>query len=65
MKPGELRRFQDDAFFGSEKHRNGQVFLVVSCEQRHLIDILVDGDLDAGWSQQVIEDMSEVLSESR
>lgn len=64
VKPGDLRRFHEDAFFANEKEFNGKLFLVLSGEFNG-VDILVDGILDEGWSQRIIEDHSEPVNETR
>ena len=52
MKPGDLRRFHDDAFFANEKHLNGKVFMIVEITPNNEhpsvphTTILVDGVLD-------------------
>ena len=63
MKPGDLRRFHDDAFLAKERELNSRIFLVLSVESNG-VDILVDG-AQMGWSQRVIEDCSEPVNESR
>jgi len=71
MKPGELRRFRDDAFVAKEKHLNGAVFMIIelSPDNRDLSEryatILVDGTLDDDWFYYVIENRSEPLDEAR
>jgi hypothetical protein len=69
MKPGELRRFHDDAFFANEKHLNGKVFMIVEMtpDNEHptvlKATILVDGVLDDDWSYRILEDNSEAVDE--
>lgn len=64
MKPGDLRRFRTNAFHVSEKHRNGRLFLIMPWTQPHNITILMDGNLDPGWSYRVLEDNSEAVDEA-
>jgi hypothetical protein len=64
MKPGELRRFYDDAFSRDEIRLNGKVFLVLPWQVGHKITILVDGGLESFWSQNVHKDTSELIGET-
>lgn len=70
MKPGDLRRFHDDAFVAKEKHLNGVVFMIVELSpdngilsERHAT-ILIDGKLDDDWYYYVLENHSEAVDES-
>ena len=63
MKPGDLRRFHDDAFFANEKEFNGKLFLILSVNFNG-VDILMNGILDDGWSERIIEDWSEPVNEA-
>lgn len=69
MKPGDLRRFHDDAFVAKEKHLNGVVFMIVEVtpDNGDLSDrratILVNGTLDDDWYYYVIENHSEPVDE--
>ena len=67
MKPGDLRRFHDDAFVAKEKHLNGKVFMIVELSpdngilsERHAT-ILIDGKLDDDWYYYVLENHSEAV----
>ena len=67
MKPGDLRRFHDDAFVAKEKHLNGVVFMIVELSpdngilsERHAT-ILIDGKLDDDWYYYVLENHSEAV----
>jgi len=40
---------------------NSKLFLVLSVDV--WVDIVADGIVDGGWSQRIIEDNSEVISE--
>jgi len=71
MKPGELRRFHDDAFPTNDKHLNGTVFMIVSMRpgvlrgpDQSYATILVDGTLDDHWHSRTLEDMSEPVNEA-
>ncbi len=64
MKPGDLRRFHDDAFMLGDVRFNGKLFLVLSVDF-DWVDIVADGIFDGGWSQRVIEERSEPVSETR
>ena len=67
MKPGDLRRFHDDAFFANEKHLNGKVFMIVEITPNNEhpsvphATILVDGVLDDDWFYRILEDNSEMV----
>ena len=70
MKPGDLRRFHDDAFVAKEKHLNGVVFMIVELSpdngilsERHAT-ILIDGKLDDDWYYYVLENHSEEVDEA-
>lgn len=69
MKPGDLRRFHDDAFVAKEKHLNGATFMIVEVtpDNEELSDrratILVNGTLDDDWYYYVIENHSEPVDE--
>jgi hypothetical protein len=74
MKPGELRRFKKDAFSETNpfKRYSGETFIILSRKPRRYaypaqydIDILVCGELSAGWSDKAITDFSEVVDEAR
>ena len=71
MKPGDLRRFHDDAFVAKEKHLNGATFMIVEVtpDNEELSDrratILVNGTLDDDWYYYVIENHSEPVDEAR
>jgi len=71
MKPGELRRFRDDAFVAKEKHLNGAVFMIVELSpdngdlSERYATILVNGTLDDDWYYYVIENHSEDVDETR
>ena len=67
MKPGDLRRFHDDAFVAKEKHLNGAAFMIVELSpdngilsERHAT-ILIDGKLDDDWYYYVLENHSEAV----
>ncbi len=70
MKPGDLRRFHNDAFVAKEKHLNGAVFMIVelSSDNEDLSErratILVDGKLDDDWYYWVVENHSEAIDEA-
>jgi hypothetical protein len=74
MKPGELRRFKKDAFpeNSSFKRYSSETFIILSRKParygrpaQYDIDILVCGELSAGWSDKAITDFSEVVDEAR
>ena len=71
MKPGDLRRFHDDAFPTNDKHLNGSVFMIFSMRpgvahpDQSYATILVDGTLDDHWHSRTLEDMSEAIDETR
>lgn len=71
MKPGDLRRFHDDAFVAKEKHLNGAVFMIVELSpdngdlSERRATILVNGTLDDDWYYYVIENHSEDVDETR
>lgn len=71
MKPGELRRFKKDVFPGNSafERYSGETFIILSRKPRRYaypaqydIDILVCGELSAGWSDKAITDLSEVVN---
>jgi len=70
VKPGDLRRFHDDAFVAKEKHLNGAVFMIVELSPDNGVPseryaaILVDGTLDDDWFYYVIENHSEAVDEA-
>jgi len=64
MKPGDLRRFRDDAFRLGDVRFNGKLFLVLSVDF-DWVDIVADGIVDDGWSQRIIEESSEPVSDTR
>lgn len=70
MKPGDLRRFHDAAFFANEKHLNGAVFMIVELTPDNVdlserrATILVDGTIDDDWYYYVIENHSEPVDEA-
>ena len=67
MKPGDLRRFHNNAFFANEKHLNGAAFMIVELSPDNGIlserraTILVNGTLDDDWYYYVIENHSETV----
>ena len=69
MKPGDLRRFRDDAFV-AEEGLNGAVFMIVELSpdngdlSERRATILVDGALDDDWYYYVIENHSEPVDET-
>jgi len=65
MKPGDLRRFHDDAFFANEKDFNGKCFVPLEWWSPHYISILVDGQVSNFWVYQVLIDNSESIDETR
>lgn len=65
MKPGDLRRFYDDAFFANEKEFNGLIFLVLPWESPHYMSILVNGKLSTEWSYSILHDNSRPVNETR
>jgi hypothetical protein len=65
MKPGDLRRFQDDAFFANEKEFNGLIFLVLPWWSPHCMSILVNGKLSTEWSYSILHDNSRPVNETR
>jgi hypothetical protein len=70
VKPGELRRFRDDAFVAKERHLNGVVFMIVELSPDNGVlserraTILVDGTHDDDWYYYVIENHSEAIDET-
>lgn len=70
MKPGELRRFNDD-----HAHYPGQVFLVIEIEEMEpdyptletetSVTFLIDGNREFGWHGGLLEENSEVINEAR
>lgn len=70
MKPGELRRFNDD--HGTYP---GQVFLVLSVEETGVdpdaqemetsVTFLIDGNREPDWHGGYLEENSEVVNEAR
>lgn len=64
MKPGDLRRFHDNAFFASEKRLNGKCFVPLEWWSPHDISILVEGEFSDCWSYQILIDRSETLNET-
>lgn len=64
MRPGELRRFHDDAFFANERQFNGKFFVPLEWWSPHNIDILIDGEISSMWVYQVLIDSSEVIDEA-
>lgn len=71
MKPGDLRRFRDDAFVAKEKHLNGATFMIVDLTpdngdlSERCATILVNGTLDDDWYYYIIENHSEAVDEAR
>jgi len=63
MQTGDLRRFHDDAFRLGDVRFNGKLFLVLSVDV--WVDIVADGIVDGGWSQRIIEERSEPVSDPR
>lgn len=63
MKPGDLRRFHDDAFFANEKQFNGKFFVPLAWWTPHNIQILTDGEISDQWSYQVLIDLSEPIND--
>jgi hypothetical protein len=64
MKPGDLRRFHDDAFFANEREFNGCVFLIMPWESMYDMTILVNGKMSHNWSYGGLMDNSEHVNES-
>ena len=70
MKPGELRRFDDTRLAGSPDTRRvaGKIFVVVAERTDNLngfcVDILLDGEVETGWSASWVNNHSEVVSEA-
>jgi hypothetical protein len=65
MKPGDLRRFHDDAFFANEKDFNGKYFVPLEWWSPHDISILADGQVSRFWVYQILVDHSEPIDETR
>ena len=71
MKPGDLRRFHDDGFPTNDKQLNGAVFMIVemhpsvSRPDQSYANILVDGTLNVGWNCRILENISELVDETR
>lgn len=69
MKPGELRRFNEDLDSLVSGHASGQTFLVLEVAKlrrgcRRLV-ILIDGKAESGWGYPWVEANSEVINEAR
>jgi hypothetical protein len=65
VKAGDLRRFHDDAFFANEKSFNGKFFVPLEWWTPHVIDILVDGEINHSWSYRILVDNSDPVNETR
>lgn len=65
MKPGDLRRFHDDAFVRWDERFNGKCFVPLEWWTPHNIQILADGETSDQWSYQVLIDLSDPIDEDR
>jgi hypothetical protein len=63
MKPGDLRRFRDDAFFANEREFNGCAFLIMPWQSMYDITILVNGKTSHNWSYGGLMDNSAPIDE--
>lgn len=62
MKPGDLRRFNDDL----EASITGRLFMVLTYSATDLsswVSFLVDGRIERGWTGDWVIDNSEVVNE--
>ena len=58
MKPGDLRRFHDDGFPTNDKQLNGAVFMIVEMHPSV-------SRLNVGWNCRILENISELVDETR
>ncbi len=69
MKPGDLRRFKDSAFFpgAAPKTYSGRTFVILSIFDRHpgrtagRVEVLIDGKVLGPWGYPWVEQNSELL----
>jgi len=72
MKPGDLRRFKDDAVFPAAAIENfaGRTFVILSVFGRHpgrmagRVEVLLDGKVLGPWGYPWVEQNSETISEA-
>lgn len=64
MKPGELRRFKDDAVFPAAAHQTfpSRTFVILSVFGRPgRVEVLLDGKVLGPWGYPWVEQNSELL----
>ena len=69
MKPGDLRRFKDDAVFPAAAHKTfpNRTFMVLNVDGRHpgrmagRVEVLLDGKVLGPWGYPWVEQNSENL----
>ena len=69
MKPGDLRRFKDDAVFPAAAHKTfpSRTFMILSVfgrvpgKRAGRVDLLVDGEVKKEWGYPWVEQNSEPL----
>ena len=72
MKPGDLRRFKDSAFFPAAANKTfpGRTFVILSVFGRHpgrtagRVEVLIDGKVLGPWGYPWVEQNSEALDEA-